>query len=123
MSKKTKRILGRERRKKQIRKKIYGTPEKPRLSVFRSLNHIYAQLIDDLNNKSILTVSDLSKEVRAELEDKTTKVKTSKIVGKVVAKKALENDITTVVFDRGGYRYHGRVKALAESAREAGLKF
>ncbi|SRR6056297_3304607 len=123
MSKKTKRILGRERRKKQIRKKIYGTPEKPRLSIFRSLNHIYAQLIDDLNNKSILTVSDLSKEVRAEQEEKTTKTDVSKLVGKVVGKKALENDITTVVFDRGGYRYHGRVKALAESAREAGLKF
>ena len=123
MSKKTKRILGRERRRKQIRKKIYGTPEKPRLAIFRSLNHIYAQLIDDLNQKSILTVSDLSNEVRAELTEKTTKTETSKVVGKVVAAKILEKDITTIVFDRSGYKYHGRVKALAEAAREAGLKF
>ncbi|MBN2279254.1 MAG: 50S ribosomal protein L18 [Candidatus Marinimicrobia bacterium] len=123
MSKKTQKILGRERRKKQIRKKIYGTPEKPRLAVFRSLNHIYAQLIDDLNQKSLLTVSDLSKEVRAELKEKATKTETSSVVGKVAAAKILEKDINTVVFDRGGYKYHGRIKALAEAAREAGLKF
>jgi len=123
MSKKTNRILGRERRRKQIRKKISGTPERPRLAIFRSLNHIYAQLIDDLNQKSILTVSDLSKEVRTELKEKTTKTETSAVVGKVAAAKTLEKGINTVVFDRSGYKYHGRVKALADAAREAGLKF
>ncbi len=123
MSKKTKRIQGRERRKKQIRKKVYGTADKPRLAIFRSLKHIYAQLIDDLNDKAILTVSDLTEEVSAEVKDESTKTEKSKIVGKIVAKKALENDIKAIVFDRSGYRYHGRVKALAESAREAGLKF
>lgn len=123
MSKKNQKIQSRDRRRKQIRKKIFGTAEKPRLAIFRSLNHIYAQIIDDTNEKSILTVSDLTKEVRAELNEKSTKTDKSKVVGKIVAKKALENDITTVVFDRGGYRYHGRVKTLAESAREAGLKF
>eukprot|EP01156_Anaeramoeba_ignava_P006774 Anaeramoba_ignava/a349523_12.p5 GENE.a349523_12~~a349523_12.p5 ORF type:complete len:124 (-),score=15.56 a349523_12:185-556(-) len=123
MSKKNQKIQSRDRRRKQIRKKIFGTTEKPRLAIFRSLNHIYAQIIDDATQKSILTVSDLSKEVRAELNEKSTKTDKSKIVGKIVAQKALENDIKTVVFDRGGYRYHGRVKTLAESAREAGLKF
>jgi large subunit ribosomal protein L18 len=123
MNKNSKKIQSRDRRRKQIRKKISGTAEKPRLSIYRSLNHIYAQLVDDFNQKSILTVSDLTKEVRAELNEKSTKTEKSKVVGKIVAKKALENNIETVVFDRGGYRYHGRVKTLAESAREAGLKF
>jgi len=123
MNKNSKKIQSRDRRRKQIRKKISGTAEQPRLSIYRSLNHIYAQLIDDFNQKSILTVSDLTKEVRAELNEKSTKTEKSKVVGKIVAKKALENNIETVVFDRGGYRYHGRVKTLAESAREAGLKF
>lgn len=123
MKKNNVKISARNRRRAQIRKKISGTAEKPRLSIFRSLNHIYAQIIDDFNQKSILTVSDLSKEVRAELNEKSTKVDKSKVVGKIVAKKALENGINTVVFDRGGYKYHGRVKSLAESAREAGLKF
>ena len=123
MSKKNQKIQSRDRRRAQIRKKISGTTEKPRLAIFRSLNHIYAQIIDDATQKSILTVSDLTKEVRAELNEKSTKTDKSKVVGKIVAQKALENDIKTVVFDRGGYRYHGRVKTLAESAREAGLKF
>ncbi len=123
MKNKNKKIQGRDRRRKQIRKKIFGTTEKPRLSIFRSTNHIYAQIIDDFNQKSITTVSDLTKEVRAELNEKSTKTEKSKIVGKIVAKMALENGVTTVVFDRGGYRYHGRVKTLADSAREAGLKF
>ncbi len=95
MKNKSIKIQGRDRRRKQIRKKIFGTAEKPRLSIFRSLNHIYAQIIDDGNQKSILTISDLSKEVRAELNEKSTKTEKSKIVGKIVAQKALENDIKT----------------------------
>ncbi len=106
--------------KKRIRKTIKGTPEKPRLTVFRSNNEIYAQLIDDVNKKTLITVSSLSKEVASQ---KLSKIEKSKTVGKMVAQKAIENGIANVVFDRNGYLYHGRVKVLADSAREAGLKF
>ncbi|MGH2574497.1 MAG: 50S ribosomal protein L18 [Ignavibacteria bacterium] len=116
-------LTSRERIKYGIRKKVIGSPERPRLVVYRSLNNIYVNLIDDVNNKTITTVSSLSKEIKAETNDKTTKISESKLVGKFLAQKALEKNIKKVVFDRNGYLYHGRVKAVADGAREAGLDF
>lgn len=109
--------------KEKIRRKISGTPERPRLSVYRSLKHIYAQVIDDSKGQTLLSASTLSPEVREQLTGVKGKTAMAKIVGQAVAKKALEKNITQVVFDRGGFLYHGRVKALAEGAREGGLKF
>lgn len=111
------------RRKKHIRKRISGTPEKPRLVVFRSAKHIYAQLIDDVNQKTITGVSSLTKELRPEVEKAKSKVEVAKLVGKGIAEKAKQLKLEQVVFDRNGYIYHGRVKAVAEGAREGGLKF
>lgn len=116
-------VYTRERRHKRSRRKIHGTIERPRVAVFRSLSHIYAQVIDDTNNKSLFAVSDLTPEVREMLKSDTKKTARSAIVGKLLAEKALAKGITKVVFDRGGYQYHGRVKALAEAARKAGLEF
>ncbi len=113
----------RHKRKIRIRKRISGTQEKPRLAVFRSLNNIYAQVIDDSAGKTLLSASTLSKEIENEVKNADSKVARGKIVGAFLAKKALENNINTVVFDRSGYLYHGRVKAVAEGAREGGLKF
>jgi large subunit ribosomal protein L18 len=113
---------GRLRRKKRIRSRIEGTTERPRLSVFRSLKHIYAQVVDDGSGATLLTVSSLSKEVKDELEG-LKKSERAKKVGTLVGKKCLEKKIDKVVFDRNGNLYHGRVKALATGAREAGLKF
>jgi large subunit ribosomal protein L18 len=113
----------RQKIKYRVRKRVAGSSERPRLVVFRSLNNIYAQLVDDINHKTICTVSTLNKEVRGELKDKTAKVSDSKIVGKVIAAKAKEKNIKKVVFDRNGYLYHGRVKAVADGAREGGLEF
>ena len=113
---------GRLRRKKRIRSRVEGTTERPRLSVFRSLKHIYAQVVDDGSGATLLTVSSLSKEVRDELKG-LKKSERAKKVGTLVAKKCLEKKIDKVVFDRNGNLYHGRVKALATGAREAGLKF
>jgi large subunit ribosomal protein L18 len=121
MSKKDRR-LGRLRRRKHIRKHISGTPERPRLSVFRSLQHIYAQVIDDTQGETMAAASTLDPEVREQV-DGLTKVEQARIVGQVLATRALDKGVTKVVFDRGGYKYHGRVKALAEAAREGGLKF
>ena len=104
----------------RIRKTIKGTAERPRLSVFRSNKQIYAQLIDDLNGVTIAAASSASKDFEAM---KAKKVDIAKEVGKIIAVKANQSGISTVIFDRGGYLYHGRVKALAEGAREAGLKF
>jgi large subunit ribosomal protein L18 len=115
-------LTSRQKIKYRIRKKVIGSTERPRLVVFRSSSNMYAQLIDDTSHKTICTVSTLTKEVKDELKDKTTKVNESKIVGKVIAKKAKEKDIKKVVFDRNGYLYHGRVKAVAEGAREGGLE-
>lgn len=106
------------RRHKRIRAKIFGTAEKPRLSVFRSSKHLYAQLVDDNKGKIIASVSDLKSG-----KSKKTKTDKAKEVGKLIAKEAMEKKIEKAVFDRGGYKYHGRVKALAEGAREGGLKF
>ncbi len=112
----------REKKHLRIRNRFSGTPQRLRLAVFRSNNHIYAQVIDDVAGKTITSASTLQKEVRSELE-KTNNVDAAAYLGKVVAKRALDAGITEVVFDRGGYIYHGKVKALADAAREAGLKF
>ena len=112
----------RELRHARIRKRVSGTAEKPRLSVFRSLNHIYVQIIDDENGKTLLSASTLDKSVAAVAETSNKQQKATD-VGKLIAERALAQGITTVVFDRGGHIYEGRVKALAEAAREAGLKF
>ena len=106
----------------KVRNRLSGTAERPRLAVFRSNNHMYAQVIDDTVGKTLVSASTLDKDVKAELE-KTNNVEAATVVGTVVAKKALEKGITTVVYDRGGFVYEGKVKALAEAAREAGLEF
>lgn len=111
------------RSKARIRKIISGTTEKPRLTIYRSLNNIYAQIIDDVTGKTLVTASTLSKEVVEEVKKTKGKIGKSKLIGNLVAKKALDQNITTVVFDRNGYRYHGRVQAVADGAREGGLKF
>jgi large subunit ribosomal protein L18 len=111
------------RSKTKIKKKLSGTAEQPRLTVFRSLNGIYAQLIDDVKGETVAAASTKNKEITEELKSLKGKVSKSKLVGNLIARKALEKNINTVVFDRNGYRYHGRVQAVAEGAREAGLKF
>jgi large subunit ribosomal protein L18 len=110
------------RRQVRIRKKVKGTAERPRLTVFRSLNHIYAQLVDDLSGRTILTVSSLDKAVVPK-GDAKGKLDASKRVGKQIAALAKEKGIAAVCFDRSGYLYHGRVKAVADGAREGGLNF
>jgi large subunit ribosomal protein L18 len=110
------------RRHRRIRKRIQGTPERPRLAVFRSLNHIYAQVIDDTRGHTLVAASDLEPALREQRAGKT-KVEIASLVGETLARRALEKGITRVVFDRGGFKYHGRVKALAEAARQAGLQF
>ncbi|HFE53802.1 MAG TPA: 50S ribosomal protein L18 [Bacteroidetes bacterium] len=122
-NKKDDKTLARLRRKKRIRKKVHGTPERPRLVVFRSAKHIYAQLVDDVNQKTLTGVSTITPALREELQNVTGKIEKAKIVGKAIAEKAKELGVSRVVFDRGGYRYHGRVKAVAEGAREGGLEF
>ena len=113
----------RMRKKKHIRKNVTGTSERPRLSVFRSLKHIYAQIIDDTSQKTILAASSLSKDLKDEITDAKTKTEVAKIIGLNIAKKAKDINCENVVFDRAGYIYQGRVKALAEGAREGGLIF
>ena len=108
--------------KRRIRKKISGTPERPRLSVFRSNKHIYAQLIDDEAGRTLVAASTRSKELAGQLEGKT-KTEQAKMVGELLAQKAKQAGISNAVFDRNGYKYHGRVKALADGAREGGLIF
>ncbi len=110
------------RRHRRVRKTVSGTGERPRLNVFRSLEHIYAQIIDDSVGHTLVAASSLDKELRAECED-LAKAEAAKVVGRVLAERALANGVNKVVFDRGGYGYHGRVKALADAAREAGLDF
>ncbi len=115
-----KKLDKRTRVRYRVRKRVRGTAEKPRLSVFRSNKAIYAQIIDDQEGKTLLAASSHVKEIG---DKKMTKSETAKEVGKVVAERAKEAGIETIVFDRNGYRYHGRVKSLAEGAREGGLKF
>jgi len=117
VSKKSRTVV-RENKHRKLRNRFSGTAERPRLAVFRSNNHMYAQIIDDTVGKTLVSASTLDKDVKAELE-KTNNVEAAT----VVAKKALEKGITTVVYDRGGFVYEGKVKALAEAAREAGLEF
>ncbi len=117
-----KRILARKRRHVRVRKRVSGTPDRPRLCVFRSLRHIFAQLVDDASGRTLVTASSLSKEIR-DSSDKRRKGEVSKAVGILLAQRAKAAGLENVRFDRGGYLYHGRVKALAEGAREGGLKF
>lgn len=118
------RRVGRNRRRRSIRKKVSGVPARPRLSVFRSMKHMYAQVIDDTKGITLVSASTLSEDVRKELGNGThTRTEESKVVGAVLARRALEKGIKKVSFDRGGYLYHGRVRALADAAREGGLEF
>ena len=121
VSKKSRQVV-RENKHRRMRNRFSGTPERPRLAVFRSNNHMYAQIIDDTVGKTLAAASTLEKDVKAELE-KTNNVDAAAYLGTVIAKRALEKGITEVVFDRGGYIYPGKVAALAEAAREAGLTF
>ncbi len=122
MSQKNERETARQNRKSRIRKRIFGTEHRPRLSVFRSAKHIYAQLVIDSTGSTILAASTLSPDLRAEIGD-LDKSDAAKKVGQWIGKKALEKNIHLVVFDRNGFLYHGRIKALAEGARESGLVF
>jgi len=122
MSQKNARETARQNRKVRIRKRIFGTEQRPRLSVFRSAKHIYAQLVIDSTGSTILAASTLTPDLRAEIGD-LDKSDAAKKVGQWIGKKALEKNIQRVVFDRNGFLYHGRIKALADGARESGLVF
>lgn len=113
----------RERARLRIRRKLQGTADRPRLVVYRSLSHIYQQLVDDENAKTIVSASSKSKEIEAKVKDSKGKIDKSKEVGKLIGEKAKSANIESVIFDRNGYLYHGRVKALADGARESGLHF
>jgi large subunit ribosomal protein L18 len=112
----------RKRRHLRVRKRVEGTPQMPRLAVYRSLAHIYAQLIDDEAGRTLAAASDMEADLRGQANGKR-KTEVAKLVGGLVGKRATEQGIRRVVFDRGGYKYHGRVRALADGAREAGLQF
>lgn len=116
------RSIARERRHARVRKNIFGVPERPRLNVFKSLSGIYAQIIDDVDGSTIVSASTVDKELREKMKG-MKKTEQAKAVGKAVAERAKSKGISTVVFDRGGNRYVGRVKALADGAREGGLQF
>jgi large subunit ribosomal protein L18 len=116
------RNLQRIRRHQRVRKKVAGTQERPRLNVYRSLNQIYAQVIDDDKGHTLISVSSLDGAIGSKLKGKS-KTEQARLIGEEVAKRAKKAGVKTVVFDRGGYRYHGRVRALAEAAREGGLEF
>jgi large subunit ribosomal protein L18 len=118
-----KRREARKRRHRRVRRKVTGTAERPRLCIHRSAKHIYATLVNDAESRCLLTVSSLSADVKSALGDASGKTAVSGVVGKVLAEKAKAAGIGTVSFDRGGYLYHGRVKALADGAREGGLEF
>ncbi|KPJ50665.1 50S ribosomal protein L18 [candidate division TA06 bacterium DG_26] len=113
----------RHKRHRRVRKKIHGTREKPRICVYRSLKHMYAQLVDDVEGRTLLTLSTLHKDVREKLNGSMKKSEKSRILGLVFAEKAKQIGVEKVVFDTAGYRYHGRVRTLAEGAREGGLIF
>lgn len=122
MTGRVEKMTGWERRKARVRKAVKGTPERPRLNVYRSNKHIYAQIVDDSGCRTILSFSTQSKEL-LEASAKMKKLDLAKKVGEIIAKRAIEKGIDKVVFDRSGYIYHGRVKALSDGARAAGLKF
>ena len=115
-------LTRREKKKIRIKKKIFGTAERPRVSVYRSLNQIYAQVVDDTTGKTLFSASSISKEIAEEVKKAKGKVAKAALVGELLAKKAKEQGIETVVFDRSGYAYHGRVKALCEGIRNGGIK-
>jgi large subunit ribosomal protein L18 len=117
------RAEARSRRKKRVRKKVRGNSERPRLSVFRSSRHIYVQIIDDANARTLVAASSLSKDISSEIQGKGGNKDGAGILGRYIAKQALDKGIKRVVFDRNGFLYHGRVKVLADSAREGGLEF
>ena len=112
----------RERRHGRVRKTVTGTPERPRLNVFRSLTHIYAQVVDDTTHATLAAASTIDKELKAKAKTGGN-IESAKLVGELIAKRAKKKGVVKVVFDRGGYQYHGRVKSLADAAREAGLEF
>jgi len=112
----------RERRRRRVRKKVFGMPERPRLAVYGSLNHIYAQIIDDVEGRTLAAASTLDREMK-DLSTHGGNVEAAKKVGVLLAKRAVEKGIKRVVFDRGGFKFHGRIKALADAAREGGLEF
>jgi len=112
-----------KKKKASIRKKVVGTADRPRLTIYRSARHVYAQIIDDTSGKTLVFASTLAKDLREELKAVKSEMEVCKLVGKYAAKRALEKKIQTVVYDRNGYLYHGRVKAVADGAREGGLKF
>lgn len=116
------RDLHRQRVHKRVRTRVAGTPERPRLSVYRSLGHIYAQVIDDRSGKTLVSASSIDAEIKKNLKGGGN-VAAAKVIGKTIAERAKSSGVSKVVFDRGGYKYHGRVKALADAAREAGLQF
>ena len=113
---------GREKRHRRVRVRVHGTPDRPRLNVFRSLRHIYAQVVDDTAGHTIAAASTLDAELREQCKS-GNKAQQAELVGRAVARRALEKGVQQVVFDRGGYKYHGRVKALATGARAEGLQF
>jgi large subunit ribosomal protein L18 len=113
---------GRVNRKQRVRRKVAGTAARPRLTVYRSLKHIYAQIVDDEGGVTLVAASSMGRDLRDEIPSKRN-VAAAKAIGSAIAKKALARDIKKVVFDRNGYAYHGKVKALADAAREAGLEF
>jgi large subunit ribosomal protein L18 len=117
------RSKSREKRKRRVRNKVTGTPDRPRLSVFRSAKNIYAQIIDDTSFSTLVQISSISKDVRDTVQGKGGNREGASMIGKLIAQKALEKGIKRVVFDRNGFLYHGRVKSLAEAAREGGLEF
>jgi large subunit ribosomal protein L18 len=117
-----KRLHGRSRRKQRVRKKVHGTAERPRLTVYRSLRHIYAQVINDHTGQTLAAASTLSKELRGKVKT-TGNTEAAKAVGELLAQTALDRGIKKVVFDRNGFLYHGRIKTLAEAARQKGLEF
>ena len=121
VSKHSREVL-RQNKPRRLRNNISGTADRPRLAVFRSNNHMYAQIIDDTVGNTLVSASTLDKDVKSEL-DKTNNVAAAEKLGEVIAKKALDKGINTVVFDRGGFIYQGKIKALADAAREAGLEF
>ena len=118
----SKRERSRGRRHHRVRLRVYGTPDRPRLNVFRSNAHLYAQVIDDTTGRTLVSASTLDKEIKGKLKSGAN-LAAAMAVGRLVAERALKANLKAVVFDRGGYRFHGRIKALAEASREKGLKF
>ena len=123
MTREKKKLQRRQRRHRRLRRRAEGTAGKPRLAVFRSLQHIYCQLIDDESGRTLASSSTVEKDVRGKMKDDASKLDGAAIVGEEIARKAKAEGVEAVVFDRGGFRFHGRVKALAEGARKGGLKF